>query len=151
MKKWTQIPTFRFRDRIKSVRLWSNQNLKIITGIHELRRKKSWSGTSSHVIKKIWRIFVFQDTYREKAPSNKTPALTKSTNVGIWALVQQINSLQEVLRLKKKIQKNIAVTAKTLFFVIGPFCSYHFICLNISFWHGSFVWKWCVFNVSAFN
>ena len=26
----------------------------------------------------------FKDTHREKAPSNKTPALTKSTNMGIW-------------------------------------------------------------------
>ena len=27
-----------------------------------------------------------KDTYREKVPSNKTPALTKSTNVGIWVV-----------------------------------------------------------------
>ena len=26
----------------------------------------------------------FKDTHREKAPSNKTPALTKCTNMGIW-------------------------------------------------------------------
>ena len=25
-----------------------------------------------------------KDTHREKAPSNKTPALTKSANMGIW-------------------------------------------------------------------
>ena len=25
-----------------------------------------------------------KDTHREKARSNKTPALTKSTNMGIW-------------------------------------------------------------------
>ena len=29
---------------------------------------------------------VGQDTHREKAPSNKTPALTKSTNMGIWVV-----------------------------------------------------------------
>ena len=28
----------------------------------------------------------WKDTYREKAPSNKTPALTKSTNMGIWVV-----------------------------------------------------------------
>ena len=28
----------------------------------------------------------FKDTHREKAPSNKTPALTKSTNMGIWVV-----------------------------------------------------------------
>ena len=27
-----------------------------------------------------------KDTHREKAPSNKTPALTKSTNMGIWVV-----------------------------------------------------------------
>ena len=27
-----------------------------------------------------------KDTHREKAPSNKTPALRKSTNVGIWVV-----------------------------------------------------------------
>ena len=26
----------------------------------------------------------FKDTHREKAPSNKTPVLIKSTNIGIW-------------------------------------------------------------------
>ena len=29
---------------------------------------------------------VFKDTHREKAPSNKTPALRKSTNMGVWAV-----------------------------------------------------------------
>ena len=28
----------------------------------------------------------FKDTHREKAPSNKTPALRKSTNMGVWAV-----------------------------------------------------------------
>ena len=28
-----------------------------------------------------------KDTYREKAPSNKTPALTKSRNMVIWVVV----------------------------------------------------------------
>ena len=58
MKIWIQIPIFKFRNRIKGAVHLSNQKLKIITDIHELRRKKFWSGTSSHVIKEIWRIFV---------------------------------------------------------------------------------------------
>ena len=29
---------------------------------------------------------VLKDTHREKAPSNKAPALTKSTNMGIWVV-----------------------------------------------------------------
>ena len=28
----------------------------------------------------------FKDTHREKEPSNKTPALRKSMNMGIWAV-----------------------------------------------------------------
>ena len=29
---------------------------------------------------------MFQNTHMEKAPSNKTPTLRKSTNMGIWAV-----------------------------------------------------------------
>ena len=67
------------------------------------------------------------DTDREKAPSNKTPALAK---------VQQINYLQEALKLKQNFQKNKAVTGKTTLFVIGPFFTHHLICLLI--------WKFCM-------
>ena len=28
--------------------------------------------------------YFLEDTHRKKAPSNKTPALTESTNMGIW-------------------------------------------------------------------
>ena len=28
----------------------------------------------------------FKDTHKEKAPLNKTPALTKSANMGIWVV-----------------------------------------------------------------
>ena len=28
----------------------------------------------------------FKDTHKEKTPSNKTPALTKGTNMGIWVV-----------------------------------------------------------------
>ena len=47
-------------ETIKSAIHSSNRKLKIITDIHELRRKKFWSGRSSHVIKEIWRVFVFK-------------------------------------------------------------------------------------------
>ena len=30
--------------------------------------------------------YCFKDTQREKAPSNKSPALRKSTNMGVWAV-----------------------------------------------------------------
>ena len=29
---------------------------------------------------------LFRDTHMEKAPSNETPSLTKSTNIGIWVV-----------------------------------------------------------------
>ena len=29
---------------------------------------------------------IIKDTYREKPPLNKTPSLTKSTNIGIWVV-----------------------------------------------------------------
>ena len=29
---------------------------------------------------------LLKDTHREKTPSNKTPALRKSTNLGVWAV-----------------------------------------------------------------
>ena len=34
----------------------------------------------------------FKDTHREKTPSNKTPALRKSTNMGVWT-VGRLNQL----------------------------------------------------------
>ena len=41
----------------------------------------------------------------------------------------------------KIFQKNKVVAAKTPFFLIGSFCSHHFICLNIGFWYESFAWN----------
>ena len=55
----------------------------------------------------------------------------------MWAF----GSLEEVLKLKQNFQKKKVVTGKTSFFVMGPFCTHHFICLNIGFWHDSFAWK----------
>ena len=34
----------------------------------------------------VKQLFQAEDTHREKAPSNKTPALAKSTNMGIWVV-----------------------------------------------------------------
>ena len=81
----------------------------------------------------VVELIQLKETHREKVPPNETPELTK---VQIWAfglLVQQINSLEEVLKLKQNFQKNKEVTGKTPFSLIGPFCSHHFICLNIGF------------------
>ena len=40
----------------------------------------------------ICRHFVLKDTRREKAPSNNTPALRISTNMGVW-VVRTLNQL----------------------------------------------------------
>ena len=69
----------------------------------------------------------------KKNPKMKFQRLGK---IRIWtfaSLVHQINSFQEVLKLETIFQKNKVVTGKDTFFVIGPFCSRHSICLNIGF------------------
>ena len=41
---------------------------------------------ASRIFIKHQQLMYFKDTHREKAPSNKTPALRKSTNMGVWAV-----------------------------------------------------------------
>ena len=79
-----------------------------------------------------------------KKISNKILAVTKSINMDSWA-VGTCNQL-----LRRGSYKEV-LTGKTPFFVIGPFCTSHPICLKIGFWQGSFVWKYCTFNLSTFN
>ena len=75
-----------------------------------------------------------KDTIKERPPSNKTQALTKSMSICTFGyLVHQINSLKVVLILKENFQKIKLFTGKTPFFVIGPFYTPHSICLNIGF------------------
>ena len=79
--------------------------------------------------------------------------LQRLQKVWIWRFgwfIHKMISLLEVFKLKQNFQKNKVATGKTLFFVIVPFWTHHSISLNIGFWHGSFVWKWCVFSLSAF-
>ena len=69
----------------------------------------------------------------KKHPKIKLQRLLK---IRIWtfgSLVHQINSFQEVLKLKQIFKKNKVVTGKTPLFVIGPFCSRHSISHNIGF------------------
>ena len=74
-----------------------------------------------------------KDTHRKKECQIK---LQRLQNVRVWefgSLVYQINSLEEVLELKQNLQKNKVVPGKTPLFLICPFCSHHFIRLNIVF------------------
>ena len=45
--------------------------------------------------------FVKQDFHQHKSSLKKTPLLTKSIIMDIWVVVLQINSLQEILKLKQ--------------------------------------------------
>ena len=66
--------------------------------------------------------------------SNKTPALTKCTSMGIWVVGASTQLfIEEVLELKQNLQKNKVVPGKTPLFLICPFCTHHFIRLNIVF------------------
>ena len=56
---------------------------------------------------------------------------------------------QRFLNWSKTFKKKV-VMGKIPFFVKGLLCIFHSICLNISFCHGSFVWKWCVFTLNTF-
>ena len=72
-----------------------------------------------------------KDTHRKKGPSNKTPALTKSRDMGIWV----VHASNHHLKLKQNFQKSKVVIGKTPFFVVHPFCTHHSICLNIGCRH----------------
>ena len=58
--------------------------------------------------------------------------LAKSRNMGIWVIGTSNQLFIRVPRMKQNFQKNKVVTAKTPFFVIGPFCTHHSICLNMA-------------------
>ena len=75
----------------------------------------------------------FKDTCREKAPSNKTPALSKNMNMDICVVGTSNQLFITGSYSETKCSKNKVDTGKTVFFVIGPFCTLHSICLNIGF------------------
>ena len=67
-------------------------------------------------------------THREKAPSNKTPALTKSISMDICV----VGALDHLFRRHSSTETSFQ-TGETPFFVISPFCIPHSIYRNISF------------------
>ena len=75
----------------------------------------------------------FKDTHREKAPSNKTPTLSKSMNMGIELVGTSNELFIRGIKLKQNFRKNKVVTGKTPLFVIGLSCTPHSICLKIGF------------------
>ena len=51
-----------------------------------------------------------------------------------WVVATSNQFFKEVFKLKQNFQISKVVTGKTLYFVKGPFCTPHSICLDIGFW-----------------
>ena len=76
---------------------------------------------------------MIKDTHRSKAPSNKTPALTKSMNMDTWVVVASNQLFLRGSYAETNFQENEAATSKTLLFVMGQFCMTHSIYFNNGF------------------
>ena len=117
------------------------------------RKIRTTRNTGSKRLRLIICCEWLKGTHREKALSNKSPALKKSMNLNTWVVLTSnqlfINSYTKTKSPPTK-KKNV-VTGKTLFFVLSPFFTLHSICLNIGFWSDTFVWKCCVSNLKTFN
>ena len=87
----------------------------------------------------------------KKAPSNKTAAFTERMNMDSWVAGTSNQLFRRGPYLKKNFQKTKVVSGKTPFFVIGPFCNSNSICIYTGSWQGSFLWKYCAFNLSTLN
>ena len=95
--------------------------------------------------------YSIKDTHMENAPQNKTQTIKKNINMDIQVVCTLGKLFIRSSYTKVKFSKNQVVSGITPFFVIGPFCTSHSICLTIGFWQSSFVRKYCVFNRSTFN
>ena len=73
----------------------------------------------------------FKDTHSENTPSNKTQALTKSMNMGIWV----VGTSNQLFIRGSCTETNLysLVTGKNPFFVMGSYCVPHSVFLNIGF------------------
>ena len=71
--------------------------------------------------------FYVKNTRKEKAFSNKTPALTKSMNMNICVVGTSNQLFRRGSYSETNFQKNKVVTGKIPSFLIGPFCTSHSI------------------------
>ena len=92
--------------------------------------------------------FLFKDTHREKAHSDKIPTLTRSMNIDVW-VVGRMSSLLEIFIPNQNFQKKKKKRSSYLQSLIGPFCTPHSICFNMA--SDRFAWKCCTFNLSNFS
>ena len=72
------------------MRKTNNQGVKLLK---PTALSKSYDGSGLTITRTFYKQRFFQparvllkDTHREKAPSNKTPSLTRITNTGIWVV-----------------------------------------------------------------
>ena len=79
-----------------------------------------------------WEFVYWWYSHRKKAPSNKTPALTKSINKDIWVIGTSNEPIMRGWKLKQNFQKNKVATGKIPFFVIDASCTPHSIYLKIA-------------------
>ena len=76
--------------------------------------------------------FLFKDTQREKAHSNKIPTFTRSMNINVW-VVGRMSCLLEILIPNQNFQKKKKKKGSSyLQSLIGPFCTPHSICFNMA-------------------
>ena len=68
--------------------------------------------------------------------------------IDIWVISKLNEQFIKGLNTEIKFSKNKIVNGKNSLFVIGPFRTFHFICLNIAF--GQDIFVWCD-NHSTFN
>ena len=97
--------------------------------------------------KRNW--FSISDSHWKNGLSAKKGALAKSMNMNICVVCTSIKYLQELLIVKLNLKK--INSGKTPYFVTAPFYTPKFICLKISLWQRSLIWKCWDFNRSFFN
>ena len=92
---------------------------------------------------------LLKDTYREKAPPNKTRLLTRGTNVNIWGAGTSNQLFIKDSETKFQNSKLVTVQDSVL---CGRSTLYRLFYLSSHwFWQASFAWKWCIFNLSTIN
>ena len=62
----------------------SGGDRRICYNVPEAKLDQSMGSSIFHY--KIVQLYSFKDTHREKIPSNKFPAPTECTNMGIWVI-----------------------------------------------------------------
>ena len=62
----------------------STEDRRICCNVAEAKFDQSMRSSISHY--QIVELYPFKDSHKERVPSNKIPAPTKCTNVGIWVV-----------------------------------------------------------------